>query len=672
MTVRRKLIPIVLVCSSPLWSSNAYSQLLLGDTIGIDFGTIAPAVGVNFNQFDANANPIANGATLAFNAQIGAPAELINTVGNSVAGVGFTVENQSGQSTDRANVTNGTIGPSPFDDSTIFNDVMISNDQSAARLNTGGFLVLTFTGLDDSLAYDLTGGMGPVNNNFNTTWTVGGISMLSNADNGYNSFLNLSTDGSGNLVITLTRSTHVNVAALTLTAITPEAALDSDNDGIADNFEESFFPGDLTQLNGLAAGPGPGAGTGDFDGDGLTDLEEFNLAVTDAIFPTLDPTDDDSDGDNLLDGVEDGAGTYVSAIQTGTSPVNSDSDGDDLLDGVETNTGSFVGNDDTGTNPNLVDTDGDTFSDGFEVSNGGDPTDINSLPDISAGYEAVGGNWLSATDFGSVDIDGDGLGSDGYLFFGDFTGVEDDNLTFADRSESLPSYVTTVTQGSDFVRVSSGFTGYGMIDNPNTLDGSDMIAGFALTDVEGFGNREILNFEVSGLTLGQMVRVGVLAGIHDADIGFFDPRSIILETPDGTNLQRENLGADPGLVNAGWVFFDVAQEGTYVVITDRRTSGGVGGSGIGGVTFDSIVDTTGLVAPDLMIDSDPANAANVLLAWEGTQGFTYGIISTTDLSLPLSSWTTVLSDITADANETIVESFPRPSAETTFYRLIQQ
>ena len=372
--------------ATALWSPLAYSQIQLGDTIGIDFGTIAPAAGTNFNQFDANANSIGNGDTLAFSAQTGAPV-MIDTAGNSVSGVGFTVENQTGQSTSRATLTNAGVGPAPFDDSTIFSDLMISNNQGSNPLNPGGFFVLTFTGLDDSLGYDLVGGMNRLGNNaenFDTDWTAGGTTLLADSvtTTPYVTFEGLSTDGNGSLTITLTRNTlHVNVAALTLTAVTPTAAIDSDNDGIADNFEEQFFPeGDLSELNGMLTGPGPGPNTGDFDGDGLTDLEEFTLAVTEARFPTLDPTDDDTDNDGLLDGVEDGGGVFVSPSQTGTSPVNADSDGDGLSDSVETNTLEFVGPADTGTDPNNVDSDFDTFEDGFEVDNDGDPTDIRFAP----------------------------------------------------------------------------------------------------------------------------------------------------------------------------------------------------------------------------------------------------------------------------------------------------
>ena len=106
---------------------------------------------------------------------------------------------------------------------------------------------------------------------------------------------------------------------------------DDDEDGLPDIWEESLVD-NLDDLNGNGAGPGPGSGTGDFDGDGLTDLDEYEETKTNPIVA-------DTDGDGLLDGVETGTGTYVSATNTGTDPKNADTDGDGLLDGVETNSG---------------------------------------------------------------------------------------------------------------------------------------------------------------------------------------------------------------------------------------------------------------------------------------------------------------------------------------------
>ncbi|MDB4659414.1 hypothetical protein OAE43_01640, partial [Akkermansiaceae bacterium] len=100
---------------------------------------------------------------------------------------------------------------------------------------------------------------------------------------------------------------------------------DSDGDGIDDGWElaRTAEPGNLTDLNGLKTGPGPGADTGDFDGDGLTDLEEYDLAVTNATYPAIDPTLADTDDDGRDDGDEvNGVGAPA------TDPTNRDSDGD--------------------------------------------------------------------------------------------------------------------------------------------------------------------------------------------------------------------------------------------------------------------------------------------------------------------------------------------------------
>jgi hypothetical protein len=69
----------------------------------------------------------------------------------------------------------------------------------------------------------------------------------------------------------------------------PLAILDSDGDGMADNWEVRCF-GNLDR-----------DGTLDWDGDGLMDLAEFEY--------NTEPTNPDSDGDRFSDGEEVGAGT---------------------------------------------------------------------------------------------------------------------------------------------------------------------------------------------------------------------------------------------------------------------------------------------------------------------------------------------------------------------------
>ena len=118
---------------------------------------------------------------------------------------------------------------------------------------------------------------------------------------------------------------------------------DQDFDGLPDDYEESFFPGDLTQLSG----------DGDFDSDGLTDLGEFQSETN--------PTVADTDEDGLEDGVETKTGVFVDANDTGTDPLNMDSDEDTIPDGAEVNG-------DPATNPTLDDTDGDLLKDNDELA----------------------------------------------------------------------------------------------------------------------------------------------------------------------------------------------------------------------------------------------------------------------------------------------------------------
>jgi hypothetical protein len=87
----------------------------------------------------------------------------------------------------------------------------------------------------------------------------------------------------------------------------------------------------------------------DADNDGSLNLEECQRGT--------DPNEQDTDMDGLSDGVEDGGGTFVSATVTGTDPLVADTDDDGLNDGDE-----LV----AGTDPFDPDTDGDTVPDGVD------------------------------------------------------------------------------------------------------------------------------------------------------------------------------------------------------------------------------------------------------------------------------------------------------------------
>jgi len=180
-------------------------------------------------------------------------------------------------------------------------------------------------------------------------------------------------DGTGVTTITFLTVSDGDVLDLALTPVGPSGdrsdgsdgsvsrmvistVVDSDNDLLADSWEESFFPGDLSQLSS----------GDDFDNDNLTDGEEFELDTN--------PTLADSDADGLNDEFETDDGIFVSATETGTNPTLADSDGDGLSDGEEVN-GTPA------TNPNQADSDGDGVNDSDELNiYGSDPNDINDLP----------------------------------------------------------------------------------------------------------------------------------------------------------------------------------------------------------------------------------------------------------------------------------------------------
>lgn len=131
--------------------------------------------------------------------------------------------------------------------------------------------------------------------------------------------------------------------------------VDTDGDLLPDGWEETYFPGDLTQLE-----------TGsDWDFDGLNDEDEFGAGTA--------PDQFDTDGDGLDDGWETNDGNFVSETETGTDPLNADTDGDGLNDSDEISG-------DPQTDPNAADSDGDGHNDADEVLFGSDPNDADDDP----------------------------------------------------------------------------------------------------------------------------------------------------------------------------------------------------------------------------------------------------------------------------------------------------
>ena len=208
----------------------------------------------------------------------------------------------------------------------------------------------------------------------------------------------------------------------------------------------------------------------------------------------------------------------------------------------------------------------------------------------SDSYTETSGNWRS---LGSNDIDGDGgLGTDGYLFFGDFDGVAESNQPFSHQVSSLPSYVT-VAAGADFVSVASDFNSYGSIESPNSIGslvrGGTLVARNATGLPAGDFVDDAFSFTIAGLPAETTVRVGVLSQIEGNSDGRWDPTSITLT--DGTNSatvgDHSSNPLPTGASNVGWVFFDLDADGTYTLQGTKRLDGNQG-IGFGGLTFDSI------------------------------------------------------------------------------------
>ncbi|RBQ11287.1 tandem-95 repeat protein, partial [Pedobacter miscanthi] len=138
--------------------------------------------------------------------------------------------------------------------------------------------------------------------------------------------------------------------------------LDSDADGIPDNFESVFFIPD-SENDGFI-------GTGqitDADGDGLSDLNDPDFVVINPNFNV------DRDGDGL------------------SNYLDIDADNDGIVDNVEgLATANYVA-------PKGLDTDGDGIDNAYDVNNGG----------IASGYSNVDGG--EAADYVDGDADNDGF-----------------------------------------------------------------------------------------------------------------------------------------------------------------------------------------------------------------------------------------------------------------------
>ena len=216
-----------------LFCVQAQGAITVGTVIGVDFESPSPAFGTggvgtasatNFNTFDVQ---VADGATASFAGTV------IDTLGVSIAGVGIEVENNLGKATGLTGVVSAATTVAPFNETSIYSDnfgaanVGNINRADSGTLAADANIVITFTGLDTSFLYDLTGGgvFGSNNpNNFNTVWTSGTVQATTDSDSSsggeFVTLAGLAPDSSGELSVTVTRANvQLLFSAVTLTAV---------------------------------------------------------------------------------------------------------------------------------------------------------------------------------------------------------------------------------------------------------------------------------------------------------------------------------------------------------------------------------------------------------------------------------------------------------------------
>ena len=416
-----------------------------------------------------------------------------------------------------------------------------------------------------------------------------------------------------------------NVADYELLETSFKAELDSDMDGLDDDFETSFF-GDLSE------GPDD-----DFDMDGLTNLEESESG--------LDPSNEDTDSDGLKDGVEDGTGTFVSASQTGTNPLNPDSDSDGLLDGVEDGGGTFISVTKTGSDPNLPDTDDDNQKDGFEVENLTDPNDPESksaIATITLINGLLGGDLTDPEDDGTesetIFANGDvgqtagtnfnwvSITANAEEYFGDFGGSEGsfdmfDNLTGGGQNKlccgGAPVFATVE------------------FENPVSL------THFTLTSSNDTPARDPLDFQIQGSNDGINFET-IYERIDSASIwGATRNQTARIDLPSASNPYK-------------FIRYDVTR---------------TGGSNHALAEIEYFGEAGSLAPLEVIAFSYDKETKQISLTWNSRNNQTYSVFTSTDLF----DFETDINDSIESQGETTTFTFTNlsPEIEKLFFRVVE-
>ncbi|MDA7643252.1 hypothetical protein N8665_02995, partial [Akkermansiaceae bacterium] len=385
----------------------------------------------------------------------------------------------------------------------------------------------------------------------------------------------------------------------------------------------------------------------DKDEDGLTNLEEFEAGL-----PANNP---DADNDGLLDGVEDGSGTWTNAGATGTLAKNADSDGDGIPDGAETNTGTFKDRDDTGSDPNKEDSDGDSFGDGQEIARGSDPTDAGSVP--MASVQPKDSALFEVTESGSEIFDGTEL-------LGDWVntgGVLDFTL-----NGNVLTLGTTDTNG--WIEHDSGATPWEL----GVAGGGSWTAEIRVRISNDFGNGIVIwaaNGAQRAVMLIDDISVSILNGelldgndntdgFHTFRVAFDAIEGVYFFWRDGVALNDVGLPAQGATGNNRLIVGDCCSSVPMTTVDLEYVR----------------YDTTGAwspsgspSAPPEIIGVDVDQVLNkVLLRWNSKISATYMIEKTSNLR----EWEVLFDSVPSDGETTTLE-FDAPGAEVGkfFYRV---
>jgi gliding motility-associated-like protein len=375
--------------------------------------------------------------------------------------------------------------------------------------------------------------------------------------------------------------------------------LDSDADGIPDNFEAAFIVPDGDNDGIVGTGP-----IVDTDGDGLSDLlDPTQTVINFALF------NQDRDGDGLKNYLD----------------IDIDNDGIvDNSEGLPTN--SYVA-------PTGTDTDGDGLDNAYDVNNGG----------IASGYSNIDGG--SAPDYSDTDSDNDALrdlaenffgaagvldaaevdaNNDGVLDLAVFTDIDNDglaNIFDLDNGNTNPAgYATNAGQtpnsqpdvqepGADRDwRDATDNDGDGVADGTDVDDDNDGILdtaeGTGDTDSDGIPNNEDLDSDNDGIP--DIIESGGSdpdgngfpgSGLIGTNVNANGLPSILATIPVSINDAQDDFDSD-GIKN----FLDIDSDNDGVF--DAVEAGGTDANGDGrvGPGIANDIDADGF--PDIV---DPVN-----------------------------------------------------------------